>query len=573
MADVILSDVERIKSASRHLRGTLEESLANPLTGAIADDDTQLSKFHGIYQQDDRDIRSERKRQRLEPAFSFMIRARVPAGVVTPEQWLNLDNIANTHANETVRITTRQAVQFHGVIKSRLKPTIAEINQSMMDTIAACGDVNRNVMAPALPLSKVHREVQRHAEALSAHLTPATRAYHEIWLDGEKVESSQPDVEPIYGDTYLPRKFKATFVVPPQNDVDVYSQDLGFIAIVEDGELAGFNVTVGGGMGMSHGETATYPRLGEVLGFCETSQVLAVAEAVVTTQRDFGDRTNRKHARLKYTIDDRGMDWFRGEVEQRLGEALGAPRKYAFAGNGDVYGWLQDDQQAWHYALFVENGRIADFGSRRLMSGLRKIATVHDGDFRLTPNQNLIISNVSPAHKDSIAALLREFGIENSEQATPLRLHSMACVAMPTCALAMAESERYLPALIDKLDQLLATNNLSDDAITIRMTGCPNGCARPYIAEIGLVGKGPGRYNLYLGAGFAGDRLNSLYLENVDETEILDALSPLLSRYASERLDGERFGDFLVRNKIVRNVTAGRYFHADAETGIAGGAS
>jgi sulfite reductase (NADPH) hemoprotein beta-component len=573
MADVIVSDVERIKSASRHLRGTLEESLANPLTGAIADDDTQLSKFHGIYQQDDRDIRSERKRQRLEPAFSFMIRARVPAGVLTPEQWLNLDRIANTHANETVRITTRQAVQFHGVIKSRLKSTIAEINQSMMDTIAACGDVNRNVMAPALPLSSIHREVQRHAEALSAHLTPATRAYHEIWLDGEKVESSQADVEPIYGDTYLPRKFKATFVVPPRNDVDVFSQDLGFIAIVENGVLAGFNVTVGGGMGMSHGETATYPRLGEVLGFCETSQVLAVAEAVVTTQRDFGDRTNRKHARLKYTIDDRGMDWFRGEVEQRMGGALGTPRKYAFAGNGDVYGWLQDDQQAWHYALFVENGRIADFGSRRLMSGLRKIAAVHDGDFRLTPNQNLIISNVSPTHKDSIAALLREYGIENSEQATPLRLHSMACVAFPTCALAMAESERYLPSLIDKLDELLADNNLSDDAITIRMTGCPNGCARPYIAEIGLVGKGPGRYNLYLGAGFAGDRLNSLYLENVDETEIVAALSPLFSRYASERLDGERFGDFVVRSKIVREVTAGRYFHADAENSTAGGAS
>jgi len=566
MSEAILSDVERIKSASRHLRGTLVESLANPLTGAIADDDTQLSKFHGIYQQDDRDIRSERKRQRLEPAYSFMIRARVPAGVVTTDQWLNLDRIANTHANETIRITTRQAVQFHGVIKSRLKSTIAEINQSMMDTIAACGDVNRNVMAPALPLSKIHREVQRHAEALSTHLTPTTRAYHEIWLDGEKVESSQPDVEPIYGDTYLPRKFKATFVIPPQNDVDVYSQDLGFIAIVENGELVGFNVTVGGGMGMSHGEPATYPRLGDVLGYCTVDQVLAVAEAVVTTQRDFGDRTNRKHARLKYTIDDRGIDWFRSEVEKRLGAALGEPRKYAFAGNGDVYGWLQDDKKNWHYAMFVENGRIGDFGERRLMSGLRRIAAMHYGVFRLTPNQNLIISDVAPANKDHIAALLSEYGLENSEHATPLRLHSMACVAFPTCALAMAESERYLPTLIGRLDEVLAENGLTDDAITIRMTGCPNGCARPYIAEIGLVGKGPGRYNLYLGAGFAGERLNSLYRENADETEIIDVLSPLLARYASERNDAEKFGDFTVRMQIVRDVTAGRFFHADPTT-------
>jgi len=570
MSEVTLTDVERIKSASRHLRGTLIESLANPLTGAIADDDTQLSKFHGIYQQDDRDIRSERKRQRLEPAFSFMIRARVPAGLLTTKQWLNMDRLANAHANETIRITTRQAVQLHGVIKSRLKATVAEINQSMMDTIAACGDVNRNVMAPALPLSNIHREVQLHAEALSAHLTPKTRAYHEIWLDSEKIESSQPDIEPIYGDTYLPRKFKSTFVVPPQNDVDVYSQDLGYIAIVEDGQLVGFNVTVGGGMGMSHGETATYPRLGDVLGFCTVDQVLEVAEAVVTTQRDFGDRSNRKHARLKYTIDDRGVDWFRKELERRLGTHLGEPRPHAFVGNGDVHGWLQDDTKAWHYTLFVENGRIADFGKRRLMSGLRKIAAVHSGDFRLTPNQNLIISNVAAADKEAISVLLSEYGIENSDHATSLRLNSMACVAFPTCALAMAESERYLPSLIDRLDEQLALCGLTDDAITIRMTGCPNGCARPYIAEIGLVGKGPGRYNLYLGAGFAGDRLNSLFRENADENEIIEALSTLFSRYTNEREEGERFGDFIIRTQVVREVTAGRYFHAEAASETAG---
>ena len=551
MSDAALSDVERIKADSHRLRGTLAKSLEDPLTGAIAEDDTQLSKFHGIYQQDDRDIRSERKRQRLEPAYSFMIRARLPGGVMTMGQWRNMDRIADEQANGTIRITTRQAIQFHGVIKTSLKPAIAAINRSMMDTIAACGDVNRNVMAPPLPpLSAIHREVQRHAEALSDHLTPATRAYHEIWLDGAKVESSR-EIEPIYGDTYLPRKFKAAFVVPPRNDTDVFAQDLGYIAIVENGELVGYNVSVGGGMGMSHGEAETYPRLGDVLGFCTPEQVIPVGESVVTTQRDYGDRTNRKHARLKYTIDDRGLDWFREEVERRLGEPLGEARAFAFVGNGDVYGWQQDDSGAWHYTLFVQNGRVADIGERRLKTGLREIAAVHRGDFRLTPNQNLIISGVNPECKEQITALLVRYRIENDVQASALRLHSMACVAFPTCGLAMAESERYLPSLVDKLDTMLAANGLADDAITIRMTGCPNGCARPYIAEIGLVGKGPGTYNLYLGAGFAGDRLGYLFLDNANEQQILDTLAPLFARYSEERSDGERFGDFLHRSKVV----------------------
>lgn len=559
-----LTDVERIKADSRLLRGSIEESLANPLTGALNDDDTQLSKFHGFYQQDDRDLRSERKRQRLEPAYSFMIRARVPAGICTTEQWLNIDEIAKEHANGTIRLTTRQALQLHGVIKTKLKATIAGINSAMMDTIAACGDVNRNVMAPTLyDLSAVHREVQEHAAALSTHLTPATGAYHEIWLDGEKAISSEPEVEPIYGSTYLPRKFKTAFVVPPQNDVDVFAQDLGLIAIVEGGQLAGYNITVGGGMGMSHGEPETYPRLGDVLGFCPVDKVLGFAEAIVTTQRDFGDRTNRKHARLKYTIDDRGIDWFRDEVQKRAGALLDAPRRYAFVGNGDVYGWQQDDLGRWHYTLFIENGRVADFGDRKLMSGLRAIALAHAGEFRLTPNQNLSVSNIAAADKATIEQLLRDYGIENNARATPLRLHSMACVAMPTCALAMAESERYLPSLIDRLDAAMAAAGLGSDAITIRMTGCPNGCARPYIAEIGLVGKGPGRYNLYLGAGFAGDRLGSLYLDNAAEDEILAALEPLFAKYAADRHDNERFGDFLVRVGAVTAVRAGRFFHAD----------
>jgi len=568
MATTGLSDVERIKKQSRHLRGTLEQSLANTITGALTEDDTQLSKFHGIYQQDDRDVRNERKRQRLEPAYGFMIRARVPGGLVTPGQWLNLDRIATEFANDTIRLTTRQAIQFHGVIKTNLKQTIAKINGQMMDTLAACGDVNRNVMAPPLPpLSAVHQQVQAHAESLTKHLTPSTRAYHEIWLDGEKLTASDTESEPIYGDTYLPRKFKTAFVVPPQNDVDVFSQDLGFIAIVEAGKLAGFNVTVGGGMGMSHGETATYPRLADELGFCTPDQVNKVAEAVVTTQRDYGDRENRKHARLKYTIDDRGLDWFRGEVERRLSASLDPARPYVFSANGDVYSWQKDDSGRWHYTLFVQNGRIANFGERRLKRGLQAIAEIHEGDFRLTPNQNIIICNIASTRKAAIEALLQAYGIENSAQATPLRRHSMACVAFPTCSLAMAESERYLPSLVDKLDVLLSEHGLADEPITIRMTGCPNGCARPYIAEIGLVGKGPGRYNLYLGAGFAGDRLGCLYRDNADESEILDALAPLFDRYACDRNDDERFGDFLVRKQLVPEVSEGRQFHAAAADG------
>jgi sulfite reductase (NADPH) hemoprotein beta-component len=562
-----LSDVERIKAASRHLRGTLIESLADPVTGALAEDDTQLSKFHGIYQQDDRDLRSERKRQRLEPAYSFMIRARVPGGICTTAQWLNMDRIAREKANGTVRLTTRQAFQLHGVIKSRLKSAIADINREMMDTLAACGDVNRNVMAPTLyDLSAIHRQVQEDARRLSAHLTPATHAYHEIWLDGEKLrpENDDPaaDIEPIYGRTYLPRKFKSAFVVPPRNDTDIYAQDLGFIAIVRGGRLLGYNVTVGGGMGMAHGEPETYPRLADVLGFCTRDEVLAVAEAVVTTQRDFGDRTNRKHARLKYTIDDRGLEWFREQVIERSGVALGIPEPFAFTGNGDVYGWQRDDSGSWHYTLFIQNGRVGDFGECRLLSGLRRIAEVHDGEFRLTPNQNLAISGVRSDDKPRIEALLTEFGIENTAQATALRLHSMACVAFPTCGLAMAESERYLPSLIDDLEQRLIDVGLGREAITIRMTGCPNGCARPYIAEIGLVGKGPGTYNLYLGGGFAGERLACLYRENIGETGILEALTPLFQRYAGERLAQEHFGDFLIRTGVIPHVIAGRHFHS-----------
>lgn len=562
MADQSPSDVEQIKAASRNLRGTLADSLVDPLTAALAAPDTQLSKFHGIYQQDDRDLRSERKRQKLEPAYRFMIRARIPGGALSADQWLAMDRIATDYANGSIRLTTRQAIQFHGVIKRELKQSIAAINSSALDTIAACGDVNRNVMAPPLAaLSSVHRQVQAQAESLSRHLLPTSRAYHEIWLDGDKIESSESEVEPIYGNTYLPRKFKAAFVVPPQNDVDIFSQDLGFVAVVEAGEVSGFNVLAGGGMGMTHSDRNTYPRLADVLGFCRSEQLTRVAEAVITAQRDFGDRGNRKHARLKYTIDDRGIEWFRTEVERRSGVTFQTAKKFVFVGNGDNYGWQQDDQGLWHYTVFVQNGRVVDEGSRKLLSGVRAVADSVDCEITLTPNQNLIIGKVSPGYKKRVSALLVEYGIENDKRATPLRLNSMACVALPTCGLAMAESERYLPTLLGRLESQIAGVGLEQQAITIRMTGCANGCARPYIAEIGLVGKAPGRYSLFLGAGFAGQRLGSKYLDNANEQEIIDALTPLFGRYAAERRHSEHFGDFLVRAGVVPEVAAGRNIH------------
>jgi sulfite reductase (NADPH) hemoprotein beta-component len=546
------SPVERIKSASRLLRGTLVESLADPLTGAIREDDTALIKFHGSYQQDDRDIREERRRQKLEPAYSFMIRTRLPGGVCTPRQWLALDAIARRHANGTLRLTTRQAFQLHGVVKTELKETMAAINATLIDTIAACGDVNRNVLASANPVeSRAHAVVCDWAKRLSEHLLPHTRAYHEIWLDGERVAGTD-EVEPIYGATYLPRKFKAAIAVPPVNDVDVFAHDLGFIAIVEDGELRGFNLTVGGGLGTTHGEPATYPRLADVAGFLPPERLLAVAEAVVTTQRDFGDRTNRKHARLKYTIDDRGLDWFVGEITRRQGFALESPRPFEFTSTGDRFGWTEGFDGRWHLTLRIESGRVADTPAGAKLTGLREIAQVHRGDFRLTPNQNLIIANVEPSARQFIDALVVRYGLDAHVRATPVRRDALACVALPTCALAMAEAERYLPGFVAQVEARLAAHGLRDEPLVLRITGCPNGCARPYLAEVALIGKAPGRYNLYLGGDGRGQRLNALYRENVDEPTILAALDAAFARFAAERRPHERFGDFAWRAGLVQ---------------------
>ncbi len=557
-----LSANEIIKINSNYLRGTIAEGLADLSTGAMAEDDQQLLKFHGTYQQDDRDLRTERRKQKLEKAYSFMIRIRVPGGVATPEQWLQVDRMADDYANGTIKLTTRQAFQFHGVIKKNLKQTIKEINQFAMDTIAACGDVNRNVMCNPNPyLSDVHAEVLKVSQAISDHLTPQTRAYHEIWLDGEKVESSEEEVEPIYGKTYLPRKFKITVAVPPSNDVDVFANCLSFIAIVEGGKLVGFNVAVGGGMGASHNNNETYPRLADVIGFCTTEQVVDVAEKVVLVQRDFGDRTDRKHARFKYTVDDHGPEWILAKLNEYLGYELGPVREFAFEDNGDRYGWVEDSNGNSHFTLFVQGGRVLDKPDYRLRTGLREIAKVHDGDFRLTANQNLMIANISPAKRAQIQQLMDQFGISTSHEKSALRLNSLACVALPTCGLSLAEAERYLPEVLTELEEVIEQSGLRHDAITIRMTGCPNGCARPYLAEIGFVGRAPGKYNVYLGGGFAGQRLSKLYRESVPGEQIKELLSPLISQYAKERLDGERFGDFCIRAGHVAATVQGKDFH------------
>ena len=564
MSEIKLSKNEYIKTDSNYLRGTIAEGLTDTTTGGVSADDEQLLKFHGTYQQDDRDVRIQRKRAGLEKAISFMIRVRVPGGVSTTGQWLEMDRMASAYGNENFKLTTRQAYQLHGIIKSNLKQTIAEINNCAMDTIAACGDVNRNVMCNPNPaLSSVHKDALTIAQGISDHLTPATGAYHEIWLDGEKLESSEPEIEPIYGKTYLPRKFKIGMAIPPSNDVDIYSQCLGFIAIEEGGKLIGFNVTVGGGMGMHHGQEKTFPRIADLLGYLPADKAVEVSEEVVKIQRDFGDRTERKHARMKYTIDDRGIEWFKKEIESRLGYEIAPAREVIFDSNADLYGWTETEDGKSQLTIFIENGRVVDKDGYELRSGLREIAKIHTGDMRLTSNQNIIVAGVAPEDKAGIDALMDQYGISAKQNRSALRLNSMACVALPTCGLALAESERYLPDLITELEEILDDVGLTQDAITIRMTGCPNGCARPYIAEIAFVGRAPGKYNIHLGGGFIGDRIGGIWQRSVKSDDIAGLLRPILERYSKERNEGEKFGDFVIRVGIIHEVTHGSEVHKE----------
>ncbi|WP_414467953.1 assimilatory sulfite reductase (NADPH) hemoprotein subunit [Mammaliicoccus sciuri] len=557
-----LDEMEHIKNRSNYLRGTIKEGLADEITGAIAEDDTKLLKFHGSYMQDDRDIRDERRKQKLEPAYSFMIRVRVPGGTATADQWIAMDDISTEYANNTIKLTTRQAFQFHGILKRNLKSSMQSIHHAVMDSLAACGDVNRNVMCNPNPYqSGVHKEVDTLATKISDHLSPQTGAYHEIWLDDEKIVDTKEEVEPMYGKTYLPRKFKIGIAVPPSNDIDVYSQDIGLIAVIEDDQLVGFNVTVGGGMGMTHGDTKTYPQVGRLLGYFPKEEAVDVCEKILTIQRDYGNRENRKNARFKYTVDRLGVDFIREELNKRLGWEIEEAKPFEFKHNGDRYGWTEGSGK-WHFTLFIQNGRVKDTSDYKLKTALREIAEIHTGDFRLTPNQNLIIANVAKSKKQQIQKIIDHYGITDGEHYTGLRRNSMACVAFPTCGLAMAESERYLPTLINKIEGLLDEAGLNEEEITIRMTGCPNGCARPALAEIAFIGKAPGKYNMYLGGGFTGNRLNKLFKENIGEDEILESLKPILIQYGKEKNDGEHFGDFVIRKGIIKEVQSGQDFHS-----------
>ncbi|GIU49784.1 sulfite reductase [NADPH] hemoprotein beta-component [Shewanella sp. KT0246] len=554
MSEQKLAVNEYLKTDSDYLRGSIKEGLDTQVTGSFSDGDQQLIKFHGFYQQDDRDLRNERKEQKLEPLYSFMLRARVPGGICSPEQWLDVDKISSTlTTSNSIRLTTRQTFQYHGIPKRNLKTLIQGLDRAALDSIAACGDVNRNVMCNPNPIeSKLHQQAYAVAKELSDHLLPHTRAYAEIWLDEEKLLDTETN-EPVYGKTYLPRKFKMAVAVPPDNDVDVYTNDLGFVAIEEAGELIGFNLVAGGGMGSTHGEVETFPRLADDFGFIKTADVIKFAEAVMTVQRDWGNRVNRKRSRLKYTIVDHGVAEFKAEVEKRAGVNFEPKRDAVIGDRGDRYGWVKGVDNNWHLTLFIESGRIKDEQGQTLQTGLREIAKIHKGDFRMTSNQNMIIAGVAEEDKAAIEDLARQHGFFG-KLISQTRGHSIACVALPTCPLAMAEAERYFPEFIDHIDALQTKHGISEQAIVVRMTGCPNGCARPFAAEIGLVGKAPGRYNLYLGASFEGTRLNKMYKENIQEAEILAELDNLFALYVQERDAGETFGNFTVRHGIVKAV-------------------
>ena len=542
-----LSRNEGLKSSGNSLlAGTIAQTLADPATERFTEDDYEFLKFHGIYQQDDRDKRKVAKH------YMMMVRTKFPGGVVSAPQYLVCDQLSTQYGNNTMRITTRQDFQFHGILKSNIRATMKSLNDALMSTIAACGDVERNVMAPPTPAtSPLVDEVLKEARKLSNALAPRTPAYHTIWVEGKQLdldaEASANFVDPLYGKTYLPRKFKTAFVIPPLNDIDIFTNDLGFVVIGENGRLAGYNVLAGGGLGMSHGNVQTFPRIADVIGFITPEHLEAVAKGVVTIHRDFGDRTNRKHARLKYVIEERGVDWFRGELEQRAGVKLEPARPFHFTKQGDLLGWHQQTNGKYFLGLFVENGRVHDVNGYQLKSGLRKVVEKFQPEIRLTASQNLLLVNIPDEQRTGIDQLLQEHGVSATNPFSPTRLASMSCPALPTCGLALAESERVLPEILTRVEALLGELDLKQEELIIRMTGCPNGCARPYMAEIAFVGKGPNKYQIYTGGNEASTRLNRVYKDSVKGEELIPELRTVLSRFRQERTPGERFGDFAAR--------------------------
>lgn len=554
---IALSHNEVLKQNDPILAGNIAATMADPALDRFADDDQQFIKFHGIYQQDDRDLRKTAKK------FMMMIRGRIPGGVMTAAQWVVFDDLATQYGNNTLRLTTRQSIQFHGVLLSGLGAVVKKINESLLSTLAACGDVSRNVTAPPTPAyTKAREEVFADSVLVADALSPKTPAYHAIWIEGVQLKLDDPAnqnfEDPLYGRTYLPRKFKVGFVIPPVNDIDIFTNDLGFIAVIEHDRLIGYNLAVGGGMGRSHGNVQTYPRLADVIGFFPREHLVDVAKAVLTIHRDFGDRTNRKHARLKYVVEERGTAWLIAEVNRRTNDAVTGVRRYEFTSTSDLLGWHRAVDGSLFLTLFVETGRLKDVPGREQKTALRRIAEKFPHlQFRLSANQNVILANVPPSDRETITALLAVHGIRADHQASLLHAASMACPSMPTCGLGLAESERMLPALIDRIEKLATEVGVGDDEIIIRSTGCPNGCARPYMAEIAFVGKAPGRYQLWLGGNAAGTRLNRVFKDTVKDPEIENELRPVLTRWKNERLPGERFGDFCSRIVLPEQILAG----------------
>ncbi|MFM2325959.1 MAG: assimilatory sulfite reductase hemoprotein subunit [Bacteroidota bacterium] len=549
-----LSAIEKIKVNSDNLRGTIKESLTDEITGAIREDDQAVIKFHGMYQQDDRDRREERAEKKLDRLYSFMIRLRLPGGFISAKKWIAANEIADANSTGVIKITTRQTIQLHGIVKSKIKPTISAFNQANLDSIATCGDINRNVTCASHPVqSALHAEIFSYASKISDLLFPKTKAYYEIWIDDEKIADKNEEVDPLYQDRYLPRKFKIGIGIPPNNEVDVLINDLGLIAIIEDGELKGFNIAIGGGLSATHGNAATYPRLATVIGFADTEEkVLKTIYEVVTVQRDFGNRSDRKLARLKYTVDNLGVEKYKEEVEKRTGFKLEPARPYTFNERKDFYGWHKSDKGLWYYTLFVENGRVLDDEKVAMKTALLEIAKTDKCNFLFTSSQNIIISDVAEADKETINAILEAFKlIGHTDNASLLRKNAIACVALPTCPLALAEAQRYLPELISKIEPLLNKHELSNEDIILRMTGCPNGCGRSAAAEIGFIGTAPGKYNLHLGGDNEGQRLNKIYKENLEEAAILTELDSLFATFKKERNSKEKFGDFTLRKQLV----------------------
>jgi len=543
-----LSKVEAIKLAGQQLRGRIAEELREDTTH-FTEESIQLLKFHGMYQQDDRDLRGQLKKEGKDKAYSMMIRARIPGGVLSADQYLQFDRLADLYGNGTMRITTRQTFQLHGILKSDIKVTLREINDVLVTTLGGCGDQVRNsLMCPAPRADGLHDELRPYLMQLVDTLSAKTNAYHEIWLDGEpvKFDEGQPE-EPLYGKTYLPRKFKIAVAIEGDNCVDVYANDLGIVAHHDSGKLAGFTILVGGGMGRTVAKADTYPRLADPIAFVTPDQLVETAVAVVTIQRDYGNRTDRRYSRFKYLLDERGLDWFCEELAARVGRTLTPPRELSWQDTTDHLGWHQHGDDRYYLGIYVQNGRLIDKEGLQIKSVLRDIIATYKPTVRMTCEQNILLSDLSASVRQEIEDKLRAAGVKRVEEISSTVRHAMACVAMPTCGLATAESERALPAVLTEMEALMAELGLADESISIRMTGCANGCARPYIGDIGFVGRSPGKYDLFLGGDFLGARLNERYEELVPIESFINKLRPLLTGYKRERLQGERFGDYCHR--------------------------